>query len=445
MSILNKLPQWFESKPLVMLRFEDGYESALRGTRHGFNRFTEVKPHHALEDVKPPTLCLVEMPEGATSKFYVGVVKSKAAIATFDSRVTIIKLKSLDLASFSTLASSLTEKVFQTLFSQKLASGKFASVLSPKLSVAIVETLSQNPANKRAIETAAAHIPKLRSVSVPEWEQFNAIKTAMAAFGLSISDQPEVLKLTDRSDSTLNYLDVSYEPVEETEDDASVLEDNVIAGDASLIPGFNLIEKHVTGHAVFFNNGEKLDVYTANKGPLEKMLGVDLIYINEVIGNTVMVQYKMLTKHTAPSAAQTDWCFRPDKQFKEEVQRMKLLPVKGQLDDYRLHRSPFYFKFVKRTGDGERHSSFVLSLDHVNHYLSSPISKGPKGGARISFESLAGVYLRETDLIGLIRSGYIGTHAVETEALKPIIQAVSKGQRGLIMAWQKRIKEKKND
>src|SRR5258705_410237 len=114
MSLLAKLPNWFETKPLVLLRFEDGYESALYQTRHRLNRFTEVKSHHTLSGLKPPTLCLAEMPDGKTSKFYVGVVKSKAAVATFDSRVTIIKLKPLNLSSFSTLADNLGEKIFQT-------------------------------------------------------------------------------------------------------------------------------------------------------------------------------------------------------------------------------------------------------------------------------------------------------------------------------------------
>jgi hypothetical protein len=40
MSLLEKLPQWFETKPLVLLRFEEGYESALQGTQHGLERFT---------------------------------------------------------------------------------------------------------------------------------------------------------------------------------------------------------------------------------------------------------------------------------------------------------------------------------------------------------------------------------------------------------------------
>ena len=97
--------------------------------------------------------------------------------------------------------------------------------------------------------------------------------------------------------------------------------------------------------------------------------------------------------------------------------------------------------FVKRKGDGESHFSFVVALNHLQHILDSPKSKGPKGGVRVSFDSLDGVYLRETDLLGLIRSGYIGTHRIETEALKPIIQAVAAGKRALVLAWQKAIRE----
>jgi hypothetical protein len=445
MSILSKLTQWFESKPLVLLRFEDGYETALGGTRHGLDRFTEVKGHDSLSEVKPPTLCLAEMPNGESSKIYVGVVKSKAAVATFDSRVTIIKLKPLNLASLSALPNKLEEKIFQTLLDHKLSDFRFATVLSPKLSMSIVEALSKDSANKSAIEAAASHIPKLRQISVAEWGQFDAIKTAMAAFGLSKSDFPEILEVAEGSDSTLNYLDTHFDPIAEPPTDASVLEDNVIAKDASMIPGFELLEKHVTGRAVFFNSGERLEVYTANKGPLEEMLGVDLIYINESAGNTVMVQYKMLITHTDPVSVKTDWIFRPDEQFRSEVERMRLLSIKGKLEDYRMHRSPFFFKFVKRKGDGESHASYVVSLDHLNHVLDSPKSKGPKGGVRVGFESLEGVYLRETDLLGLIRSGYIGTHRIETNALKPFIEGVSEGKRALVLAWQKAIKREKSE
>jgi hypothetical protein len=442
MSLLEKLPHWLETKPLVLLRFSDGFAQAIAESKNGLSRFTFAKPHGSFHELKLPTLCLVEMRDGATRKCFVGVAKTKAAITTLDSRLTVLKLQSLDLASLEAIGAQIAESLFRTKLKQKLETPYLAQSLSPQLSTAIVEALAADPANRKAIEAAAFHIPKLRKIASAEWEQFDAIKTAMAAFGLSKSAFPENIEVPADSDSTLNYLDSHYDPKEEETGEASVLEDNVIAKDASLIPGFELIEKHMTGRAVFFKAGERLEVYTANKGPLEVMLGVDLIYVNEFTGNMVMVQYKMLTTHTDPVTVKTDWIFRPDDQFKLEVGRMKLLPVNAKADDYRLHRSPFFFKFVKRKGDGKSHASFLVSLDHLNQYLASAKSKGPKGGVRISFESLEGVYLREADLLGLIRSGYIGTHRIETDALKPIINAVSEGKRALVLAWQKTIEEK---
>jgi hypothetical protein len=169
------------------------------------------------------------------------------------------------------------------------------------------------------------------------------------------------------------------------------------------------------------------------------MLGVDLIYINETVGSVVMVQYKMLMQKSDSHADEIDWIFRPDDQFELEVERMKLPPVQQKFDDYRLNNSPFFFKFVKRKGNGEAHASFIISLEHLKRILNSPDCEGPRGGVRISFNHLRGIYLREMDLLGLISSGYIGTHRVETNAIKPFVQGVAEGKRALVFAWQKLI------
>lgn len=428
MNLLTKLPQWFKTKPLILLKLQDDYEQALLSSKRGLEHFTFAKPHALFHNLKVPALCLVEMSEEA-HKCYVGVVKSKAPVTTFDSRLTLIRLQALNLTSFKELTAKLAKKNFQNTLKIKLATDYVVLGLTPKLSVAIIEALSSDAENRKAIETAIFNIPKLRQIPSLQWEQFDAIKTAISAFGLSIADRPNMIDLPGDSDSTLNYLGIQV---------AHVLEDNVIARDASVLPGFELLEKHVTGRAVFQKQDERLVVYTANKGPLEAMLGVDLIYINETLGNTVMVQYKMLKENYNPITCETDWIFRPDYQLKKETARMKLPSVAGKINDYRLYRNPFFFKFVKRKGDGESHQSFVISLDHLNHLLVSSKSKGPKNGIRVSYEALDGAYLRESDLIGLIRSGYIGTHRIESEALNLIISEVAKGDRALVLAWQKR-------
>ena len=137
------------------------------------------------------------------------------------------------------------------------------------------------------------------------------------------------------------------------------------------LPGFDLISADVTGRAVFQKRDERLVIYTANKLPLEQMLGVDLIYINETRGNIVMVQYKML-EEDKQDHDNRDWIFRPDQQLRDEIERMKLPGFKGELSDYRLSSNPFYFKFVKRKIVDDSHQSFIVSLEHLNQILACP-------------------------------------------------------------------------
>lgn len=425
MNLIAKLPKWFESKPLVLLRFDESISNGLHSSRHGFSRFTIARSHEEFDELKVPTLCLIELATGKDHEFYIGVITAKVAVSTFDTRITLIKLQALTLSSLTKLAPKIDGKIHQNSFKKKLATKNTALKLSPKLGMEIIRALSKNTENKVAIEKAASHIPRLRTISKAEWAQVDAIRTAVAVFGLDKSAMADFAETPDGSDSGLGNLDVY------------VLEDNVITKDASQIPDFQLIKKYETGRAVFTNANERLVVYTANKGPLEKMLGVDLVYINEVAGNTVMVQYKML--EPSRSSTTTDWIFRPNTQLRKEIARMALPPVASRIKDYRLYRNPFFFKFVKRKGDGVSHQSFVITLEHLNRVLGSVTSRGTRGGVRVSYRDLDGVYLRESDLIGLIRSGYIGTHRIESAALNPIIEAVANGNRALVIAWQRRI------
>jgi hypothetical protein len=76
----------------------------------------------------------------------------------------------------------------------------------------------------------------------------------------------------------------------------------------------------------------------------------------------------------------------------------------------------------------------VLSLAHVQHLLDGPVHKGPRRGVRFSYEALAGQYLRATDFVGLVRSGYIGTHRIESAVIEQLLEEVSRGKRGLVLA-----------
>lgn len=411
---------------MILIRLDEAFSESLHNSRQGFEHLTIVKPHSVLQDFKLPTLCLMEIQEQGASRCYLATATRKNAVSTFDSRLTIKKLRPIVPSSLQDMGSKITEARIRRLFSDRIpAEGNFAN-LSPKLSGHLIEMLATHSENQAALDAALSQLPKLRQAPNANWAQEDAIQTAMDAFGLRGNAVPDEVALKQGTSSGLSLIG------------AYLYEDNVVHSDASHLPGFDAIAPDVTGRAVFQKGDDRLVIYTANKLPLEKMLGVDLIYINETRGNIVMVQYKMLEED---KKAKGDWHFRADKQLRDEIARMKIPAIQVTTLDYRLSRNPFFFKFVKRKIVDDSHQSFLVSLDHLNHILASPAAKGPKGGVRMSFDALDGTYLREADLIGLIRSGYVGTHRIETIVLSTIIDAVAKGSKAVVLAWQKKVQE----
>lgn len=428
MSAAVKIAKWVQKKPLILIRFDEAFSESLHNSLQGFEHLTIVKPHSVFQAIKLPTLCLLEIQDGDATKCYLATATRKTAVSTFDSRLTIKKLRALRPDSLQAIEALISDSRMKRLLGERLPDEGGITNLSPKLSAHLVDILAGNSENQSALDTALSLLPRLRRVTNSSWAQEDAIQSAMAAFGIRGNAIPDQVVLKRGASSGLGLIG------------AYLYEDNVVHSDASRLPGFDAISADVTGQAVFQKRDERLVIYTANKLPLEKMLGVDLIYINETRGNIVMLQYKMLEEDKQDSDSR-DWLFRPDQQLRDEIARMRLPDFDGFLSDYRLSRNPFFFKFVKRKIVDDTHQSFLVSLDHLNQILAAPEAKGPKGGVRLSYEALDGTYLREADMLGLIRSGYIGTHKAETAALATIIQEAAKGNKAVVLAWQKKIQE----
>lgn len=230
-----------------------------------------------------------------------------------------------------------------------------------------------------------------------------------------------------------------------------LLEDTVIEHDARWLPGWKLLNSELTGRATFERHGEVLEVFTANKKPLEELFGVDLIYFNQSRGALVMVQYKMLERAelVKPTATQDDadledyeWTVRINNQFKDELDRMRRFDRDlNPGEQYRLHSGAFFFKLVRRQASIAS-AGIIISLGHVNHMLANGFLHGPKHGLRISYRGLAGHYLRSEPFVELIRSGYIGTCGVTTRHLQTMIQASMAGGKAVVAAIQTALKTK---
>jgi hypothetical protein len=215
-----------------------------------------------------------------------------------------------------------------------------------------------------------------------------------------------------------------------------LIEDSAIERDARSVPGYTLASSHVTGRAIFKKGIERLEVFTANRRDLERVFGVDLIYLNLTKKNIVMVQYKMLEPNRREGRA-TDWLYRPEPNMTNEIARMKRFAAQhapGPLE-YRLNAQVFYLKFVKRDG-ALSNGGVVTPIDHYERLLVDPACKGPRNAVRISYESLQGRYMRQGPFLDLIQSGYIGAYAATTDHFIALVQAVLDGNRAVVAAVQ---------
>lgn len=127
--------------------------------------------------------------------------------------------------------------------------------------------------------------------------------------------------------------------------------------------------------------------------------------------------------------------------MRDELTRMRRFNqcLGPDTNEYRLNKSAFYLKFVKRDA-ALKNGSIILPLDHYEKIVDSSRARGPRKGVRISYNQLKGQYLRQGPFLGLIQSGYIGSYSKTTGALRTIINEIIDDNRAVITAIQRQAK-----
>ena len=313
---------------------------------------------------------------------------------------------------------------------QRLASDDPVVVLSSELSAHLVRKLVEVEGNRGPMRMAAESLSPSENQRSMASLQRDAVQTALRVFGLQADIQADSLYLVEGQETALARV--------------NIVEDAVVEHDARHVPGYDLAGSDVTGRAVFTRGSEILEVYTANRRPLEHVFGVDLVYLNATRQNIVMLQYKML--EPSGKGGGEDWIYRPDGQLEAEIERMRTF--QGEIApgayEYRLNSQVFYLRFVKRDG-ALKNAGITMPIDHFDRLRADPACQGPRGGFRISFDSLAGRYLRQTAFLDLVRSGYIGAHAETTEHLKALVESVVQGEKSVVAAIQSQTEDTEGD
>ncbi len=377
-----------------------------------------------------PTPCLIvgtarrsylPKTEPNSGNLHFGFISSRSPISTLESRIKIRRNVRIRPTSEAEVLRLVVDKPYAKNLEARLNSDDSIVRLSPKLSSYLIDKLASIKGNEGAMRAVAESLSAPKNFHSAAAMQQDAVRAALKAFGLTPDDPASSLELVKGRETVLARV--------------GVMEDSVIEHDARHIPGYELVESNLTGRAVFTRGNERLEVFTANRRPLEHVFGVDLIYFNATRQNIVMVQYKMLEPER--EEGETDWIYRPDAKLDSEIRRMQKFALEHPPGpyEYRLNPAVFYLKFVKRDGSISN-GAIVTPIEHFEQLRKDPACRGPKGGLRVSYQGLAGRYLRQGAFLDLIRSGYIGAHAETTGQMKTLVDAVLKNDRAIVAAIQ---------
>ncbi len=415
------LTEIVSDKPLVIFRFSEQEWERLRESRRGTTEFTIARSYDALDKIRVPTPCiLVGQQYAGDRELHFGLLKTKSANTALECRLKIKSALPLKVSTEPALLRLVTDRALKANFRARLK-GKAAVVrLSPALSANLITKLAAEAGNHESMRGVAAALEAPKTYSGNRSLQQDAVGLALKAFGLS-QDAVAAMVEADAHDTILARV--------------AIHEDAAIEHDARTVPGFALKASALTGRAVFRRGNEVLEIITANKRPLEQVLGVDLIYLNAIKKNVVMVQYKMLEPDR--SGGSTDWLYRPDGQLRKELARMKLFAQSHAPGphEYRINPQVFYLRFVRRDAELGK-SAVTMPIDHFEVLRGDPACEGRGGAFRISYDTLAGRYLRQDGFLELVSAGYIGAYAKETADLTTIIEAALKLNRAVVAAVQ---------
>ncbi len=419
---------------LALLRFSEAAWENIEQTRHRGTRFSLTFSHEVARSGRKQSLALI-LTEGDEPRLRLGWIRSVQTITTFDSRVVFDLVRPI-------LPSSLAE-LLKPLEKTKLRSSSISLAvddqpyrrISPKLGERLISDIAAIPENGPVFQLILAQMNKPGRFENARAMQQDAVNLALKTFGVVDGATSIVLPGGDSALATVR-----------------LQEDAVIEHDARAIPGWRLAKSDITGRAFFEKRGERLEVVTANKRPLEQLLGVDLIYFNRTQNSLVMVQYKMMEpeerqrrrvmigSYANNELDEQEWLVPIDTQFRDELARMTTFDKDLAPDGpYRLNSSAFFIKLVKRYASTDA-ASILLSLGHLNQLIADGQLTGKRGGLRIGYRGLGGHYLRTDPFVDLVRSGYIGTRGTTTEHFSALIDAALNGGRAVVAAMHTSMK-----
>lgn len=313
-------------------------------------------------------------------------------------------------------------------FRETLSGGQ----LDPETTSEVKKVLSQHyPDAARAWELAEAEARREPPELWPE-EEVPAVAYERDAVGLAL-----MIAGIRREDVMSDWDGDTEAPFLKGLGELRVYEDAAIVHDTTVFGKWEGLASSVVGVARFEEGGRHVTVVNANRTPIEKTLGCDLIYYVHDYDAYVLVQYKRLAKATK------GWEFRPDADanFADELQRMRDIAAPARVKDdpkhYRMGSNFCFIKFCKPvTNDpfsGELSSGMYLPLDYFDSLARADRLKGPRGGKVLTYENV-GRWLNNSAFVGLVERSWVGARGLTSTQLTKVLRRSLAAKHSLILA-----------
>lgn len=370
-------------------------------------------------------------------KLYVCILKKQGKIATGQVRLKAIKsLELLDLTKHQLIEA--LPKEMQGRVNNYF--GHEYKKLPPKLGESLftaIKDLKTDLTND--LDGLFNALSSQRVVSTTAREEDAAIEKD--ALGLSLDifgiDRSDVFKRWEKNGKSIGTSFLSGLT------DFTVYEDDVINYDLHKFPGFEVLKSEVssliTGVVQFESqDGDKLTVINANRKPMEKAMGVDLIYFNRRFESWTMIQYKMMDQR---SEEHSSFYYNPNqKSHDDELQRLiklrnliekEISPV--ALSNFRFSNCSLFFKLCKKIelkmDDHSLAPGMYIPLDQWELLLNDKSTLGSKGGRQFGYHTLHKRYMTKETFVSLIQCGFIGTNGNASHKIALFIDdAIKKGK-----------------
>lgn len=391
--------------------------------------FTTTFPHDDVRSIRCPIVCVVaqtdsEDLEGEEEELFVGVLESKRAATTLEHIVKLAIYPSPLKLNLEELENSIPprERPHFDRALNELPHHKGLVKLGDATGESVWTQIRNSHDSGNAVKFVESRLVRRehRSRSVGSYLQRSSIDDSLSIFGWGPSRQKVEPK-------RLNWLG-------DGDSELRVYEDVAISHDVDEVPGLERVAASQTGVAVFRRNDEELTVVTANKLPLERVFGVDLIYVNEIAEAVVLVQYKVLEESTGKDG-EIRWRYQADAQLRKEIDRMELLKNAMRHDSrsFRISDEMHFFKFTKKTSAERAQAGITISKKHFDHLCPT------RRGSVVFSVDRGGNYLRHDTFCGLVRSGYVGSRPTTTKRIAQHIDRVLKHGHAVVLATQRKI------